>query len=90
MPGAARKDVDFARGAQIGVNQSFVFVEGHLWMVLGDVNQTHGPDPHVPGPDRMVQGSSYVFINGIPVCKEGDKAGCGHPTTGSAFTFVDH
>jgi uncharacterized Zn-binding protein involved in type VI secretion len=89
MHGVARKSVDVARGSQIGARQNFVFVEGHLWMVLGDVNQPHGQSPHVPGPDRMVQGSPFVFINGIPVCREGHLAGCAHPTTGSSFMFIE-
>jgi uncharacterized Zn-binding protein involved in type VI secretion len=89
MHGVARKDVDIARGPQIGANQDFVFVEGHLWMVLGDINQPHGPSPHVPGPDQMVQGSPFVSIGGIPVCREGHLAGCGHPTTGSSLMFIE-
>ena len=83
MFGVARRSVDFAAGAQIGANQTLVTVEGQLWMVLGDVNAAHGPPPHVPGGDNMAQGSSFVSINGIPVCREGHLAGCGHPTTGA-------
>jgi uncharacterized Zn-binding protein involved in type VI secretion len=30
-----------------------------------------------------------VHINGIPVCREGDAAGCGHPTTGSAVIYCN-
>lgn len=89
MPGAARRNMDIAAGKQLGLNQNFVFVEGQPWMVLGDLNATHGPPPHVEGPDLMVTGSSFVSINGIPVCKAGDIAGCGDPTTGSSLVFVD-
>lgn len=77
--------MDVARGAQIGANQTLVTVQGQLWMVLGDVNAPHGFIPHIPGPDAMAQGSSFVTINGIPVCREGHLAGCGHPTTGADF-----
>ncbi|MBY0559869.1 hypothetical protein [Hyphomicrobium sp.] len=89
MPGAARRSNDTAAGPQIGANQTFVYVEGELWMVLGDVNAAHGPAPHVPGPDLMVEGSSFVFIDGIPICREGHLAGCGHPTTGSSVVFSE-
>lgn len=89
MPGAARRGLDIAAGVQIGACQSFVNVEGELWMVLGDVNAGHGVLPHIPGPDAMAQGSPFVFINGIPVCREGHLAGCLHPTTGSSVVFVE-
>jgi uncharacterized Zn-binding protein involved in type VI secretion len=88
MHGVARRNTDVARGAQIGANQTWITVEDELWMILGDVNQPHGVRPHVPGPDLMVQGSSWVTIDGIPVCREGHLAGCGHPTTGSQFMFL--
>lgn len=87
--GAARQSMDVARGAQIGANQSFVYLEKVLWMVRGDVNAAHAPPPHVPGPDAMVGHSVYTYINGIPVCREGHAAGCGHPTTGSRVTYLD-
>ncbi|MGE5509936.1 MAG: PAAR domain-containing protein [Bacteroidota bacterium] len=89
--GAARQSLDRAIGAQIGLGQSFVFVQGKLWMVKGDVNATHAPffPKHIIGLDKMVQGSPFVFINGIPVCRQGHLAACGHPTTGSNFLFVE-
>lgn len=58
-------------------------------MVLGDINAGHGLPPHLPGPDRMVSASRFVFIRGIPVCRQGDVAGCGHLTTGSSVVFTD-
>lgn len=88
MYGVARRSTDTAAGAQIGVNQNWVWVEYQLWMVLGDVNAAHGLPPHVPGPDAMAQGSSFISIDGIPVCRQGHLAGCGHPTTGSKFKFI--
>lgn len=86
--GASRRHVDFALGGQIGGRQNFVHVESQLWIVLGDPNQPHGVPPHIPGPDNMVQGSSFVFINSIPVCREGHLAGCLHPTTGSKLVYL--
>lgn len=88
MYGVARKGRDIAAGIQIGEKQKLVTVEGVLWMVLGDVNAGHGPPPHVPGPDAMAQGSRFITINGIPVCRRGHSAGCGHPTTGSDFMKI--
>lgn len=85
MFGAARRSLDSAAGAQIGANQTFVTIEGQLWIVLGDINAAHGFPPHIPGPDAMAQGSSFVSINGIPVCREGHAAGCGHPTSGAGW-----
>lgn len=87
--GVARRSVDVAAGAQIGLGQDWVYVEGHHWMILGDVNEPHLIWRHVPGPDLMVQGSPFVFIDGIPVCREGHLAGCGHPTTGSSVVFLE-
>jgi uncharacterized Zn-binding protein involved in type VI secretion len=83
MHGVARRSLDFAAGQQIGANQTWVTVEDMLWMVLGDVNTPHGPSPHVPGGDNMAEGSPFVSIDGIPVCREGHRAGCGHPTSGA-------
>lgn len=92
--GAARQFRDLARGNQISQLQDFVYVEGTRWIVKGDPNKPHSPPPHTPGVDRMVEGSSFVFIKpnsnrSIPVCREMHKAGCGHPTTGSKFMFLE-
>jgi uncharacterized Zn-binding protein involved in type VI secretion len=89
MHGVARRNKDIAAGQQIGRRQNFVFVEGELWMVKGDINQPHGVSPHVPGPDQMAQGSSFISIQGIPICREGHLAGCGHPTTGSRLMYAE-
>ncbi len=90
MFGVARQAMDTAAGVQIGARQGFVTVQGVLWMVLGDVNAAHLPfiPPHLPGPDAMAQGSSFITINGIPVCRQGHSAGCGHPTTGADFMKI--
>lgn len=82
MHGIARKDVDTAGGVQLGGGQDFVTVEGHLWVLLGDPVAGHGEGAHA-GP-VMAQGSSFVRIGGVPVCREGHLASCGHATTGSA------
>lgn len=82
MHGIARLNQDTAGGLIVGALQDFVTVEGTLWAVLGDPVQGHGIPPHAA--PVMTQGSPFIRINGIPVCREGHLATCGHPATGSA------
>jgi len=82
MHGISRIGIDTAGGVIIGALQDFVRVEGALWSVLGDPVAGHGDVPHAA--PVMAQGSSFVRINGIPVCREGHLASCGHAATGSA------
>lgn len=81
MHGIARINQDTAGGLIVGALQDLVTVEGTLWAVLGDPVQGHGIAPHAA--PVMAQGSSFITINGIPVCREGHLASCGHPATGS-------
>lgn len=83
MPGIARVGLDAAGGTILGGGQSFVRVEGHLWALLGDAVAGHGPGVHA-GP-TMAEGSPFTRINGIPVCRAGHAASCGHAATGSAI-----
>lgn len=82
MPGISRVGVDAAGGVIVGALQNFVRVEGSLWAVLGDAVAGHGIGVHA-GP-VMGQGSSFIRINGIQVCRAGHAATCGHAATGSA------
>lgn len=81
MPGIARTGQDSAGGVQLGGRNSTVFVNGARAVVRGDPVQGHGPFPH-SGP-TMAGASGTVFIGGIGVCRAGDSATCGHPTSGS-------
>lgn len=81
MHGIARINQDAAGGTILGALQDFVTVEGTLWAVLGDPVAGHGVPPHAA--PVMAQGSSFITISGIPVCREGHAASCGHPATGS-------
>ena len=81
-PGISRVDDDTAGGVIQGGGQSFVRVQGYRWAVLGDAVTPHGPPPH--NSPVMVQGSPFVRINGIPVCRAGHLASCGDAATGSA------
>jgi uncharacterized Zn-binding protein involved in type VI secretion len=81
MHGIARVNQDAAGGTILGGGQSFVTVEGALWAVKGDAVAGHGLAPHTA--PVMAEGSPFVFINGIPACREGNLATCGHAASGS-------
>jgi len=81
MPGVSRVGVDSAGGRIIGPLAPTVLVNGVPITVLGAPVLPHGKGPHA-GP-VMITASSTVFASGIPVCKEGDIATCGHATSGS-------
>lgn len=87
MPGIAVKALDSAGGAQIAGGQDFVTVEGQLVVLLGDPVEPHGPPPHSPMP-VMAEGCDWFTIDGVPVCREGHSASCGHPTTGRAWAQI--
>lgn len=86
MPGVARVGVDAAGGTILGGGNSHVYCNGALVAVLGDGVAGHGIPPHAA--PVMASASSTVFINGIPICREGDVASCGHPASGSGDTFA--
>lgn len=81
MYGITRVGIDTAGGLILGGGQSFVTVQGYFWAVVGDTVAGHGESPH--DSSMMIQGSSFISINGIPACREGDLASCGHTATGS-------
>lgn len=78
--GVAVVGKDIAGGVQLGGGQFFVRCEGSLVTVIGDGVAGHGTGAHA-GP-KMVEGSSFVRINGIPVCHAGNRASCTHETSG--------
>lgn len=81
--GIAVNNLDKAGGIQLPIldKQTFWHVEGELVAVKGDLVKPHGPHIVIPG-IPMVEGSAWMFLNGIPVCHEGHKAACKHVTTG--------
>lgn len=92
LHGLCRKTTDIAGGPQLNTGQDFVLINddgGVLreWVLLGDPVTPHGPGEH--GSPVMAEGSSFVSINDIPVCREGHLASCGHPTTGSVSLFLE-
>lgn len=80
--GITVKDLDVAGGRQIA-SQSTVRIGGKAIVLRGDPVEPHAPfvPLHVPSP-RMAEGHPRVRINGVPICREGHLANCGHPTTG--------
>lgn len=82
MPGIARVGTDSAGGSILGGGQTFARVQGALWAVLGDAVAGHGEGTHA-GP-TLAQGSPFARINGIPACRAGHTASCGHAASGSA------
>ena len=79
-------NLDRAKGTQGISPQDFWFVQDNLVQLLGGRVRPHGPSPHVWPP--MVEGSSWMFINNIPVCHQTHKAACKHPTTGRDWWFI--
>jgi uncharacterized Zn-binding protein involved in type VI secretion len=82
MPGIARDGLDAAGGAQLAGGQGSVHADGARVVVLGDPVAGHGEPPHAA--PVMAQASGSVFAGGLPVCRAGDAASCGHATSGSA------
>lgn len=83
--GIAVKALDEAGGAQLAGGQGWFQVEGQLVVLLGDPVTPHPPfPPHTTGP-VMAEASDWMTIDGVPVCREGNAASCGHTTTGRSW-----
>lgn len=85
MPGVACVSVDMAGGVQLGMQAEKFKVRGNPVVVIGDHVASHPPLPPHVGDPVMVQGTAKFRVNGIPVCREGHLASCGHATTGRPF-----
>ncbi|UIS74640.1 putative baseplate central spike tip protein [Morganella phage Mecenats66] len=78
MPEICRVGVDTVAGALIISSPvSGVRVHGSPIVVIGSVVDTHNSRPTHTGA-TMSSGSSKVKARGIPVCRKGDSASCGH------------
>ena len=86
MSGVSRTSQDSAGGTITGVLAPNVYVNGTPIACLGAAVAPHGVGIHA-GP-VMAQASSSVHANGIPVCRQGDAASCGHAATGSGDVFA--
>lgn len=86
MPGITRTGIDTAGGTELGQSPDVIANGAHVVRV-GDPVASHPKDyPHTSA--VMAAGSSTVFVNGIPVCRAGDAASCGHVATGSSDVIV--
>lgn len=86
MPGVSRVGVDSAGGTIVGVLAPTVYVNGARVTCLNASVSGHGMPPH--DAPVMAQSSGTVYAAGIPICRQGDAATCGHPATGSTDTFA--
>lgn len=88
MYGIAVRTKDMAGGAQLAGGQDWFTVEGEPVVLLGDPVTPHAPPilPHTA--PVMAEGSSWMSIDGIPVCRAGHAANCGHPSTGRPWFTI--
>lgn len=82
MPGVSRVNTDVAGGTIIGALVPTVRINSQPVAVIGAQVASHGDAPH--NAPTMAQGSGSVSAGGIPVCRAGDAATCGHTASGSA------
>lgn len=77
--------LDIAGGRPLAGQTVPSTVEGQIIVCLGDPVEAHpsGP-PHEPDP-VMADRSSRFHIDGVPACREGHLASCGHATTGRSW-----
>lgn len=88
MPGVSRVGVDTAGGTIVGNLAPTVFINGAPCVVQGAAVEPHPTVPPHTGAPVMAGHSATVFACGIPVCRQGDLASCGHPATGSDNVFA--
>ena len=89
MPGIAVKALDVAGGAQLAGGQDWFSVEGQLVVLRGDPVTPHLPLVPLHTAPLMAQGSPWMSIDGVPVCRAGHLANCGHATTGRNWFLID-
>lgn len=73
---------DLAGGTTKSI-QTWGTLNGQLINTIGAIVFAHENHPQ----NEMVEGSPWFSINGIPVCRMGDKAACGHPAIASQTWF---
>ncbi len=90
MPGIVKCDVDRA-GGLIRPLQTVAKIDGQPIGVIGCPVASHSPC-ELPSPPHcaatMAQGSAVAKINGVPICRAGDQASCGHPATGQGWARI--
>lgn len=86
MPGVSRVNEDTAGGKITENLAPTVFVNNKPIAVVGAHVQGHGNAPH--NNPTMVGHSGSVYANNKQICREGDKASCGHTATGSGTVIA--
>lgn len=76
MLGAGRVGMD-AAGGPVLVGANSVLINGAPAARLMSAVAGHGEDEHA-GP-HMITGNFSVIVEGLPICRMGDSASCGHP-----------
>ena len=79
--GAAARPIDTAGAPHMSGAIDWFKVEGNEIVVLGDLVTPHLTAVHAK-PPAMAQASPWFRVGGIPVCRAGHLAECGHATTG--------
>jgi uncharacterized Zn-binding protein involved in type VI secretion len=76
-------------GAPVRATQFSVLIGGKAVLRLGDPVDPHGGTP-LHGFAVMAEASAGYLVAGIPVCRDGDLASCGHVLRASQFGVVDN
>ena len=84
MAGVSLVTVHRAGGTIAGGVQGWFRVDGSPQSVVGDAVQSHPPCPSVRShcAATMATGSTLQRIDGVPICRAGDTASCGHAADG--------
>lgn len=86
MGGVSITGVNMAGGI-IQPKQTWFQVEGNPVSIVGCEVMPHGPGLHLK--PTMAEGAGFFTIDGIPICREGHKATCGHATNGQGWFDVE-
>lgn len=85
MPGVAVKGLDSAGGTQLSGHATWMEIEGQPVVCVGDPVEPHAPFVPLHTAPVMAEGVSWFIVDGIPACREGNLANCGHPSTGRGW-----
>lgn len=82
-------DPNTGGGKITSIPQGTVYANNRLVAVNGSKGTGHGTGRHRTGAWKTQNGSSTVYVNSIPVNRDGDTDDCGHSRiSGSSNVFV--